>query len=111
MAIITNEFASIQIGADSGRVRVIGNAELTGGDTTFVIQPGLSTNPLPTTDPIPTRGLRRIDCWGITYNNPDARTVMVQHSYSSANDADIVTVLGETNTSYDWWVEGEYVGQ
>ncbi len=96
-------------GSTPGRVRVYGYTVLTSGTAAFIITPGNNNERIES--PITSIGLRRIDCWNITSRGEDANDIVVEPTYSTSTDNETLVVSATADQTYDWWVEGEYVGQ
>lgn len=102
MAVVITETSAVQIGGGpSGRIRVEGS--VSNDTTTFVIAPGYADTNI--TTPVNSKSLNKIDSWG--FSNIDAeKAPLVVKSYSSGNDADILTITCASGDDYNYWVEG-----
>lgn len=105
MAVVVTETQVIQSDGPQGRIKVF--LSVSNDTTTFVIQPGHSDTNI--TSPISSVGLRTIDCWG--WSNTDAeKAPKIVKSYSTTNDADILTFTCASGDDYLVWVEGPSSG-
>ncbi len=104
MAAVLTETKVITLGGSSeGRIRVVGNCANT-AVTTFVIAPGHAD-----TNVSGSANLRTIDSWGLS-NSAAQKAPIAVKTYSSTNDADIITITCASDDDYDYWVEGASAG-
>lgn len=111
MAKVVGEKNVVEFAGPSGaRVRVSGFTKLSGGDNNFVIAPGLNTTNI--TSPIPSIGLKTIDCWQVMcVSAQEAGALRIQKLTDTATSSDYLSVqAAAADESYIWWVEGPYLG-
>lgn len=109
MAAVVTETKVISIaGGPPGRIRVCGSVANT-GVTTFVIQPGHSDTNVTNVAGVSSLGLRQIRAWGFS-NTAAQKAPKIVKSYSTTNDADILTATCASGDDFDFWVEGDNAG-
>lgn len=109
MASVITETKAILLQGPTERLRVIGFTTMDGGTDNFRIIPGANTVSI--TEPYNTRGLRSIDSWGVTCRSQqNVNDIICLAGYSTSTDSVALLVNGAANQTYDWWVEGDYVG-
>lgn len=98
-------------GGPNGRIRVVGTAEVSGGDFNFTINPG--NNTVNISSPVDSKGLRNWDSIGVSCSSvqlPD--TTWIDKIYDAGTDSWTAVVNPSlANQSFDWWIEGDNAGQ
>lgn len=110
MAKTINELKMVMIsGGPTGRYLLIGETILDGGDSDFRIYPGYNSSNI--TLPDTSKGIRTIDSWGITCRSAKLlEEPEITLNYNTTTDSEFLFVDTLANQTFDWWIEGDYMG-